>query len=239
MKHLVSSAALVAAFLASPVLAADPLSNSYWDVAYINSDVDATATVPTLGTATASDTVEGFRLATSIGFSRNISFVADYDQRRDGNIRSGIGSAGLSIHTRARDLQPYLAATYERDEYDDNSDPSADDLTEGWGAEFGLRAALTNFELGAFYKYIDYGDSTDFTDRKASRYGVLAGLQLSPQWALVAQYRMINDKEDGSSPAGYISLEDEITEYTVGFRHYFATDADRLKRKGGLLASAD
>lgn len=242
MKAFVSSTALVAAFLALPVSAADPLSNSYWDVAYIHSDVDgsftATSGTTTLG-GTSSDTAEGFRLALSVGFSRYVALVADYDQRRDGGTRSGIGSAGLSLHSIDRALQPYLTATYERDEYDDNTDPSADDVTEGWGAEGGVRWALSNLELGAFYKYIDYADSSDFTDRKASRYGVLAGLQLSPQWALTAQYRMIKDEESGATTGASVSAEAEVTDYTVGFRRYFATDFDRLKRKGGVLFGPD
>lgn len=223
MNRIQLSAAALAVLFALPATAADPLSNSYWEAAYLSTDIDASG-----------DTVEGIHLTLNVGFSDYVGFVSEFDQRRPSGGREALGSAGFILHTRNPLWQPYLAATYEQLQVDDNSAPEADFNDEGWGAELGLRYALTNLELRGFYKHTDYGE-VGTADLTSARYGILAALQLSPKWALSAQWRAVTFTAD--SGAGEVDADS--TDYTVGFRRYFATDSDRRKRKGGLLAGGD
>lgn len=219
MNRFQLSAAALAALLALPAAAADPLSNSYWEAAYLSNKNDDS-----------SGTDEGFHLTFNVGFSDHVGFVSQYNQLRTAFGREGMGSAGFILHTRNPLWQPYLSATYELLQLDDDSAPEADLNDEGWGAEGGIRYALSNLELRAFYKHIDYGEIGPF-DVTSARYGVLAALQLSPKWALTGQWRTVTL----TAEAGGAEAESESTDYTIGFRRYFATDSDRRLRKGGLL----
>lgn len=218
------TAVMLAATFAAPALATDVLSSSYWDAAYLNSSREDEA-----GTK---DTLEGFRLAASVGLASFLNFTGDYEQRRLRSDRFGTGSAGFAWHTQDPVWRFHLGGTYERFEFDDNSNPAADAIEEGYGVEAGFRYALPNVELHAAYRYMDFGnlDRTD-ADFTAQRYGAGLAVQLSPWWSLVADYRMREHKlEDGGAEA-----TTEYSEYTVGFRRYFATDTDRRLRRGGLL----
>jgi predicted porin len=215
--------AITLAGAVEPAAAADALSNSYWDAAYVNSKTES-------GSVTLDD--EGFRLGLGIGLAKFLSITGDYDQVRHPDTREGFGSAGLAYHTQNPVYQFHGAVTYERYEFDDNTNSAGDSQEEGYGVEVGARYALENVELHAAYRYLDFGDlaHTD-TGFKGSRYGLGADLQLSPWWSLVADYRVRQHKFDVSGPAS----KTDYTEWTVGFRHYFATDPDRLNRHGGLL----
>lgn len=223
-------AAAVIALAALPAGAADPLSNSWWEAAYLNSSVAQTINIA--GTATsADDDIEGIHLGLAVGFSPTVSFTGEFDQRRYSGAREALGSAGLALHTRNPFWQPYIAATYEQIQFDDNTAPENDDDDEGYGVEVGVRVALSSLELGAHYKHLDYGKAVNDADRTGARYGVLAALQLSPQWALSAQYRVLTLTTEGSG----FEQETEYSDWSLGFRRYFATDVDRRKRKGGIL----
>lgn len=217
---------LLAAAFAAPALATDVLSSSYWDAAYLNShaeDDDGDKA-----------TLEGFRLAASVGLADFLNFTGDYEQRRLRSDRFGTGSAGFAWHTQDPVWRFHLGGTYERFELDNNANPAADAVEEGYGVEAGFRYALPHVELHAAYRYIDFGqlDGTE-TDFTAQRYGAGAALQLSPWWSLVADYRVREHKLDGAGVSGTT----DFNEYTVGFRRYFATDTDRRLRRDGVLAA--
>ncbi|MGH8442415.1 MAG: hypothetical protein ACRETF_05875 [Nevskiaceae bacterium] len=224
------AAMLAAAALGAlpPAQAADALSNSYWDAAYLNSQVEV---------GPASTDIEGFRLGAGIGLAKYLSFTGDYDQRRYRNGREGFGSAGFAGHTRHRVYQFHGALTYERIEGDDNTDSANDYVEDGYGVEVGARYAFPDVAVHAEYRYLDFGSlggtggAVDFT---GSRYGVGADVQLSPWWSLVADYRVRAHQFDASGGSATV----DYSEWTVGFRHYFATAADRLARHGGLLGGA-
>jgi predicted porin len=204
-----------------PLAAADALSASYWDAAYLSSEREDGAVT---------EENEGFRVGASVGLAPFLNFTLDYDQRRSPDAREGFGSAGLAFHTRNPVYQFHGGVTYERIEGDDNSAPANDFTEEGYGVEVGGRYALDNVELHAAYRYLDFGtvDQTD-VDFTGSRFNIGADVQLCPWWSLVADYRVREHKFSGASdPVDY-------TEYTVGFRRYFATETDRKQRKGGLL----
>lgn len=222
------TAALVIAAFAAPALATDALSSSYWDAAYLNSDAEDEDGDKA--------TFEGFRLAASIGLAKFLNFTGDYEQRRDRDLRLGTGSAGFAWHTQDPVWQVHLGGTYERLETDNNANPAADEVEEGFGVEAGVRYALPHVELHAAYRYLDFGQypfggvEYDFT---GARYGAGFDVQLSPWWSLVADYRVREHKLEGAGTSGTT----EFNEYTIGFRRYFATDSDRRVRRGGVLAA--
>ena len=219
-----SCCALVFAMLAAPAAAEDRLSWSYVDFAYLNSEVEST---PGGGQA---DEVEGFRFAGSAGVGKHVDLFLDYQQRNPTSRREGFSSAGIGLHTADRTFQLFFNGSYERYDFDNNAS-GLDFDEEGWGAEGGLRWALTDFELFASYKYMDFGKFVADSDFTGSRYGGGLALQLSPNWSLVSQYAVRTHEVELTGFSG----EDEYTEWSVGFRRYFATDADRYVRKGGVL----
>lgn len=205
----------------------DPLSYSFWDVQYLNAQVEENG-----GTA---DEVEGVRAQLSIGLSRLLNFVGDWDQRRYPDARDAFVSAGLGMHTLHPDYQFFGAVTYERRDLDDALAPDADLSNEGYGVQVGARARLPDVELHASYKYLDLSDGGD-TELTGGKYGGGIAVQLSPWWALVADYSVRQLEEEGVD--GGATDETDYDEWSVGFRRYFATDTDRRKRKGGLLGRA-
>jgi hypothetical protein len=227
--------ALVLAALAAPAVAQDRLSWSYWDAAYLNSELEVTTSPPPATPDPDADEVEGFRLGGSVGAGRHVNLFLDYQQRNPTSRREGFSSAGLGLHTADRTFQLFLNGSYERYEFDHDQFPGADFDEDGWGAEAGLRWALRNLELSAAYKYMDFGKFVNDSDFTGSRYRGGLALQLSPNWSLAAEYAVrIHEFEDSAS-----SVELEYSEWTVGFRRYFATDTDRYRRKGGLIFNED
>lgn len=219
-------AALTAAVLlgaAMPAPAADVLSNSYWDASYLNSKVEID---------TASTDAEGFRLGASLGLAKFLNFTGDYDQRRDRASRLGFGSAGFAYHTQDPVWQVHGAVTYERVENDDNADPANDFVEDGYGVGLGGRYVFSDVELGAAYRYLDFGtvDGTD-TDFTGSRINIDAALQLGNWWSLVAGYRILEHKFETNVDSATV----DYSEWTVGFRRYFVTNTDRKNRHGGVL----
>lgn len=230
MKHPCRVTLAILACCAMPAAhAADPLSSSYWEAAYLNSTVETTS-----GGTTTEDEVEGFRAAASIGLSRTINAVVDFDQRRYMNSREAFGAVGLGVHTTNPVYQFFGNVTWERLEFDSNTDPSTDYDDEGYGVEVGARYAMSSVELHAAYKYIDLGQVLG-ADVTAARYGAGVALSLSPWWALAADYRVRQQEYEASGT----SAEDEYAEWSVGFRRYFPTDADPRKRKDGVLFPDD
>lgn len=224
------TAVLAAAAFAAPAFATDVLSSSYWDAAYLNSTLEVDAPGDDIER-------EGFRLGASVGLAKFLNFMGDYEQRRSRGVRLGTGSAGFAYHTQHPVYRFHFGATYERIETDVKQNPAADEVEEGYGAEVGARYAFPNVELHAAYRYLDFGDyrfagvDLDFT---GARYGAGVDLQLSPWWSLVADYRVREHKLD--APAA--SDTDEFSEWSVGFRRYFATDPDRRLRRGGVLTGS-
>jgi opacity protein-like surface antigen len=220
------TAVLLAAAFAAPALATDALSSSYWDAAYLNSSREDEA-----GNELE---LEGFRLAASVGLASFLNFTGDYEQRRYHSDRIGTGSAGFAWHTQDPVWRFHLGATYERFEFDDNANPAADAIEDGYGVEAGFRYALPHVELHAAYRYMDFGqlDRTE-ADFTAQRYGAGVAVQLSPWWSLVADYRVREHKLEDTG----LSSTTDYNEYTVGFRRYFATDTDRRVRRDGVLAA--
>jgi hypothetical protein len=220
-------AVLMPAAFAAPAFATDVLSSSYWDAAYLSSEVE---------NDTDSEDVEGFRLAASIGLAKFLNFSGDYDQRRFPDGRLGTGSAGVAWHTQDPVYRFHVGASYERVEVDSDDNPASDDVEEGYGVEAGVRYALPNVELHAAYRYMDFGELNgapiDFTGQ---RFGGGVAVQLSPWWSLVADYRVREHKFEASGA----SSTTDFNEWTVGFRRYFATDTDRRNRHDGLLGGGD
>ena len=226
MIHRTTAAVLVVAVLcaAPSALAADALSNSYWDAAYLNSTVEAG-----IGTTD----IEGFRLGASLGLAKFLNFSTDYDQRRYRNGREGFASAGLAYHTQNPVYQFHGGVSYERIEGDNNTDSTQDFVEDGYGVELGARYAFPNVAVHAAYRYLDFGtvDTNDTVDFGGARYGAGADVQLSPWWSLAADYRVREHKLEGATGSTTV----DYNEWTVGVRRYFATDTDRLARHGGLL----
>jgi len=224
---------VMAVLACAPAQAADRLSSSYWEAAYLSSSSEETAD----GSPSSEDDTEGFRLAASIGLLPYLNFIGDYDQRRFANGRDSFYSAGLAAHTLNPAYQFFAAATYERFDVDDNLNVANDQTQDGYGVQAGARATLTNLELHASYKYLDLGKVDDTTELTGSRYGAGFVLDLSPWWSLVGDYAIrTHEFEDGAPAASPATVEHEYSEWTVGFRRYLVTQTDRRKRTGGVLA---
>lgn len=209
--------AVLGCFIAGPAQA-DALSSSYFEAAYLNSTVDE-------------DEVEGFRVATRVGLAPFLNFVGDYDQRRYANSRDSFYAAGLAAHTVHPRYQLFLAATYERTDFDTNEEPLFDDATqEGYGIQGGARVALPLAELHGSYKYLDLGRAGPEEDLTGARYGGGLVVDLGAWWSLTGDYTIREHKVEGQTG----SAETEYTEWTVGLRRYFVTQTDRRNRKGGL-----
>lgn len=223
--------ALLACCPALPAQAADVLSSSYFDAAYLNSSLDTGAPME--------DEVEGYRVATSIGLLPYLRFVADYDKRRYQDSHDGFAAVGLAGHTTSPVWQVFVAATYERAFFDDNKSQTGDHEEEGYGAEGGVRAVVPFIELHASYKYFDLGKIDPVTDVTGARYGGGIVVDLTPWWSLTGDYRIrTHEYEDTSpTPPPGAAPEDEWTEWSVGLRRYFATQTDRRNRKGGLFSA--
>jgi hypothetical protein len=225
------AAATAAAVLgvAQPALAADALSNSFWDASYLNSKVE-------VGSASAD--IEGYRLGASLGLARFLNFTGDYDQRRYNNGREGFGSAGVAFHTRHPVWQVHGAATYERVDGKDNSNAGNDYVEEGYGVEIGGRYTFTDVEVHAAYRYLDLGTASGTggaVDLTGARYNAGVDVQLGNWWSVVADYRVREHKLEGNGASATV----DYNEWTLGIRRYFATDTDRKNRHGGLLGGGD
>lgn len=208
----------VLAGAASPALATDALSGSYWDAAYLNSRVEQ---------GSLRDTPEGYRVGVSLGLASFLDFAADYDQRRSDGARLGFGSAGVAFHTRHPVYRFHAGASYERLVPDAGTEPE-----QGYGVELGARYALPHVELQAAYRHLDYGDTPAGAKLTGARYGAGVAVQLSSWWSLVADYRVRELDVDGGTST-------EFNEWSVGLRRYFATATDRRARKGGLLGGPE
>lgn len=221
--------ALLACCAALPAQAADRLSSSYFEAAYLNSSLDTGAPQE--------DEVEGFRVATRIALAPFLSFVADYDKRRYVDSHDGFGAVGLAGQTTDPTWQVFAAATYERAAYDDNKSQAGDHDEEGYGVEGGVRAVIPNVEFHASYKFIDLGKIGPTTEVTGSRFGGGIALDLTAWWSLTGDYRIRTHEYEDSSATPVASTEEEWTEWTVGLRRYFVTQTDRRNRTGGLLTA--
>lgn len=221
MNRKILALAVLAACPALSAQAAEPLSSSYLEAAYLNSTVDDGSPVE--------DEVEGFRARLSLGLHRNVNFVGDFDQRRYLDSRDGFWSVGLAGHTLDPNWQAFGAVTYEVAEHDDNPTSAGDHEESGYGVEVGGRAVIENVEFHAAYKYLDLGNVAPDIALTGSRYGAGLALDLSAWWSLSADYTVRTHEVDMASN------DMEWTEWSVGFRRYFVTQTDRHARKGGLL----
>lgn len=220
----VAALALAPAFAAQ---AADPLSSSYWEAAYLNSTVDTGAPE--------TDEVEGLRAKVSVGLLPFLNFVGDFDQRRYQNSRDSFYSVGLAGHTLDPNWQVFGAATYEKAEFDDTRESPPDHEEEGYGVELGGRAVIDHVEFHASYKYFDLSKVTPSVDLSGSRYGGGLSLDLTTLWSLVADYTVrTHELETTTTPTS--SNDVEWQEWSVGLRRYFVTQTDRGNRKGGVLS---
>jgi hypothetical protein len=214
--------------------AADPLSSSYWEAAYLSSTIDTGAPE--------TDEVEGLRGKVSVGLLPYLNFVGDFDQRRQQNTRDSFYSVGLAGHTLDPTWQVFGAATYEKAEFDDTRTSPPDHEEDGYGVELGGRAVIDNFEIHASYKYFDLSKVTPTLDLSGSRYGGGFALDLSAWWSLVADYSVrTHELETTTTPSS--SNDVEWQEWSVGLRRYFVTQTDGKGRTGGifkrLLAATD
>lgn len=216
---------LLAALLAgaaTPALAQDALSSTYWDAAYFSADIESDGGGETVET-------EGFRLGLNVGLMDFLSLGVDYDQLREQGDRIGFGSAGLAFHTQHPEYQFFAGASYERIVAKGGGVGATD---EGYGIEVGGRYMLPNVELHAAWRYLDYGGAFGSeADLTGSRLVVGADVQLCPWWSLVADYRARTLEVDDTG----VSAETDYTGFTVGFRRYFVSATDRRARSGGVL----
>lgn len=219
----VAALAMAPAFAAQ---AADPLSSSYWEAAYLNSTVDTGAPQ--------TDEVEGVRAKVSVGLLPFLNFVGDFDQRRYQNSRDSFYSVGLAGHTLDPNWQVFGAATYEKAEFDDTRLSPPDHEEEGYGVELGGRAVIDHMEFHASYKYLALSKVTPTEELTGARYGGGVVIDLTSWWSLVGDYTVrTHETEDSATPAN--NTEKEWQEWSVGFRRYFVTKTDRRHREGGLL----
>lgn len=228
---LIPGALLAGALAPLSAQAGDPLSWSYIEGQYLNTDSKSTIN----GIETFNDKREGFRTALNVSLYKFIYFTGDYDKRRYKDFRKSFQSVGLGAHTEptfSPHLQLFGAATYERANLDwVNNPPTADDDTdEGYGLQGGIRAPFDNFEFTSSYKYINRG-KTDGFKVTGDKYGAGVLVQISPYFGLTADYRRIDEtaKDSGTS------AKTQYNEWLVGFRTYFATDIDRYRRRGGFF----
>jgi opacity protein-like surface antigen len=223
-RHSTMAAALLAAASSVPAQAADRLSSSFWEAAYLNSTVDTGGPMQ--------DEVEGFRAATSIGLLPYLSFGGDYSQRRYQSSRDSFGSVGFTVHTLDPVWQVFGAVTYERNDFDDNLSSAADRTEDGAGFTVGGRYALANLELHAQYKYLLLSEPSPGVDLKGSRYGAGVVLDLTHWWSLTADYSVRTHEFESAGSSSDV----EYQEWTVGLRRYIVTRTDRVKRSGGILS---
>lgn len=217
---------IAAAALACPAFAAhaDPLSNSYWEAAYLNSSVDFGAGLD--------DEVEGFRGQVSLGLLPFLNFTGDYDQRRYASDRESFYSVGFGGHTLDPVWQAFGAVTYERYDFDDNLSSAGDFDEEGYGVTLGGRASLPYLEVHAAYKYFDFGNVGPTTTLKGSRYGLGLAFDLTAWWSLVADGAIRTHEFESTTTSSDV----EYTDWSVGLRRYFATQSDPRQRSGGVLS---
>jgi hypothetical protein len=213
---------ILLAAAATPALAKDVLSYSYWDAAYLSQEIEGDGGGDALET-------EGFRLGFDLGLMKFLSFSVDYDQSRDGGDRIGFGSAGLAYHTQNPEYQFFGGASYERIV---TKGGGVGEVEEGYGVEIGGRYMLPDVELHAAVRYLDYGSAFGTeADLTGLRYVLGADVQLCPWWSLIADYRGRRLEVDGAG----VSAQTDYTGFTVGFRRYFVSATDRRNRSGGLL----
>jgi hypothetical protein len=224
----------------------DQLSYSYFQAHYLNSSAEAE---PDNGCPAASceEEGEGLGFGLSVSLMDYFYFSGSYDQRAYGReilattptapgagdpTRWVYGSAGFGVHTiptawpNLESLQFYGVASYERAELHDRDDSTKDETDWGWGLEGGARMPFPNVELQAYYKHFNLGDTEQNLKVFGDRYGAGVLLQLTPYLGLTGDYHLIGHRWGSDFT---------LTEWTVGFRAYFATDVERRRRHGGLL----
>lgn len=216
----------LAVLAAAPALAqAEPLSNSFLEASYLNSTLETTS-----GGTIAEDDGRGVRTAVSVGLSKYVNFIGDFDQRRYEDSRDSFGSAGLAAHTLHPAWQVFGAVTWEYAAFDDHVTSAGDHDEQGYGVAAGARVALGDIALHASYKYFDLGNAFPDVALTGTRFGGGLAIDLTRWWSLSADYTVRTHEYDTAA-----GVEQEWREYTVGLRRYFVTQADRRARKGGLL----
>jgi hypothetical protein len=206
--------------------AADPLSSSYWEAAYLNTELEVSS-----GTTTSDDEVEGFRGAVSIGLLPYLNFVADYDQERYAESREGFGSVGLVGHTLDPVWQAFGGVTYERHDFDVNRTTAGDSTEEGYGVLGGARVTIPFTEFRASAKYLAYSSPSVDVDLTGMEYGGGVTLDLTPWWSLVGDYSVRQLQYEAAAS----TTDRDYTQWSVGLRRYLATKSDPHKRTGGVF----
>lgn len=227
--------AVIALAPLSGAQAADRLSYSYLDAQYLNTRFDLSSG----GSTSDKDTREGIRLGLDIGLAPYLFVKTDYDQRMLPGLRWSYGDVGLGVHTLARRYQVFGIATYEHRLLHVRGDSTQDDRSDGYGLEVGGRVPWDIFELHAAYKYMDFGKTElgSIYKTKATRYGGGVAVQLTPWFALTGDWRHIDHDNNSDDTATAADVKWNFDEWLVGFRSYFATDADKYQRHEGIFGS--
>lgn len=224
---LILSCAPLAAF------AGDPLSYSFIEGQYLN-----TQYTPELnGTKGAKDKYEGWRAAANVSLYKGLYFTGEADKRRATDYRFGMQSVGLGWHTNdslTKAMQVFGDVTYERTIFNFVNASGFDDADEGYGVRAGVRVPFESFEFSASYRYMNYGE-TNNVKVTGGKYGAGAAMQLTPFFALTADYRQVDITDKGTG----VDAKASFAEWLVGFRSYFATDIDRYRRRGGIFSSGE
>lgn len=245
-------AVALAVFAAAPMgaHAADRLSYSYLDAQYLNTTLD----VSLGGQTSAKDKREGMRAGISISLAPYLFFTTDYDQRLLGPVKVGAStvgapsgirwsynSVGFGAHTTDRAYQLFGIATYEHNQLHYPRHSDQDDRGDGYGVEAGGRIPWNIFELHASYKYLNFG-KTEFADgykTTGARYGGGVLVQLTPWFALTGDWHHLDHTFKSGDAAASPDEKWKFDEWLVGFRSYFATDADKWKRHEGIFGTGE
>lgn len=193
------------ALLVAGAAHAERPSYSYVEGAYLHSegaDTDVEA--------------QGPRVGLNISLSRAFYFTGEYDQQqfRGSDNKISTSAFGFGIHSLRSDFQMFLAATYERFDFNDN-DAARDSKDEGYGLQLGFRVPAGPVELGADAKLIAVGP--DGLDRDEKRYRGTLLSRLTRNAAAVFGYEVFDRAE--------------VEQVTAGLRVYFNSGHDGPRPK--------
>lgn len=179
--------AIVGLLASAPLWAAEGLSYNYLQVDYV-ADSELDVTLPGVGSGSTDG--DGFVLGGVFSINETFYVLADYsDIGYDGSLDLEEISVGVGGHSNAFTgaIDVFGNLTYE------NIDIGGVGDDDGFGAEIGARALLMDALDGYIsYKYGSIGDVDSNFFKLGGSYA------LTPNWAVVAEYRT-GDYEDDSN----------------------------------------
>ncbi len=185
--------ALALGLLAPMSVLADGPSYNYFEIGYVNADIDEPG---------ADIDGDGFGIGGSVGFAENWFMFANYaDLGFDFGIDVNTFDVGFGYHYPMSDTTDFaVTAEYARAEAKESGFGSIDD--DGYGVGLLIRSMLSDaFELNGGINYVDFG-GTDGSDTSFTVGGI---------------YSFTDTVGFGAR----VEMGDDVTLYQLGFRFYF------------------